>query len=247
MKNLVSVIMPTYNCETTLEASIYSVVEQTYDAWELIITDDASNCETVAILNSWVLKDSRIKVFFLQNNQGAGACRNNSILHANGRYISFLDSDDLWLPNKLEKQVEFMIENKVFFTCTYYEKFSKDKVNSIIKSPLIANYNDLLSSNSVGCLTAMYDSSYYGKKYMPLIRKRQDLGLWLELLDNQESVYCIPEILAKYRADSGMSRNKLAMFFWQIKFYRQTLNLSYFKIIKIIPRYIYGGLLKSIR
>ena len=128
--HLVSIIMPTYNSSSTIHQSIESVISQTYTNWELLITDDCSSDDTYKIICNYALKDHRIRVFQNNINSGAGLTRNNSIEHARGRFIAFLDSDDMWTNDKLEKQIKFMLDNHFPLTYTYYKK-----TNASEKSP----------------------------------------------------------------------------------------------------------------
>ena len=154
---LVSIIMPAYNSEKYISESIESVIKQTYQNWELLITDDKSQDSTRTIVKSYSKKDPRIKLFFNSENGGAGVARNNSIKEANGRFIAFLDADDIWLPEKLEKQINFMLEGEYIFTYTAYQKFKGTSSLGIFLPPSTTTYNKLLSSNVIGCLTAVYD------------------------------------------------------------------------------------------
>lgn len=245
MSDLVSIITPSYNSEYILE-TYESILNQTYSHWEWVITDDNSSNEFKAILDSLESKDSRVKVFYSDINQGAGAARNNSIKNANGRYIAFLDSDDLWLPNKLEKQIIFMQKNNLALTYTGYQKFSSDEGDlGLIIPPLTTSYNQLLKGNIIGCLTVIYDTETLGKCYMPLIRKRQDFGLWLSILKKTDNVVGLPEILAKYRIDSGMTQNKLEVLKWQWRFYKEVQKLNSFKALYYFTHYAIRGLIKS--
>ncbi|WP_019616981.1 glycosyltransferase family 2 protein [Psychromonas ossibalaenae] len=242
---LVSIIMPIYNSSITLSDSIETVLTQSYTNWELLITDDLSTDDSVKIVEQYAKKDSRIKLFCLADNGGAGNARNNSIKQAQGRFIAFLDSDDIWLPEKLEKQIDFMLKNKYAFTYTAYQKFTEKNDLSIIKPPSETTYEQLLYSNVIGCLTAIYDTKYVGKQYMPLIRKRQDMGLWLNILKVAPKAYCLNEVLAKYRIDSGMSQHKWSAVKYQWKFYRQVVGLGFFKTIAVFSVYALKGYLKS--
>ena len=226
MKPLVSVVMPTFNAEKYLAESINSVLAQTYNNWELLITDDCSTDDTVAIAKKYADSDSRVKLFIQPQNQGAGAARNNSIKNAKGKYIAFLDADDLWLPKKLEKQVLFAQKNNHALTYTSYQKFSGNKLAGIVTPPKSTTYSKLMYSNVIGCLTAMYDAEQLGKKYMPLIRKRQDMGLWLDILKEVPAAYCLREPLARYRVGVGMSANKLKTLSYQWRFYRDVEKLG---------------------
>ncbi|QWV04245.1 glycosyltransferase [Pseudoalteromonas shioyasakiensis] len=241
---LVSIIMPAYNSEKYISESIESVLKQTYHNWELLITDDRSQDSTRTIVESYLKKDARIKLFINTENSGAGAARNNSIKQANGRFIAFLDSDDLWLPKKLELQIKFMLNNNFAFTYTAYQKFNIKNRLGIVNPPLSTNYKKLLRSNVIGCLTAIYDVNILGKRYMPLIRKRQDMGLWLEILKDTDTAYCLSNVLSLYRVDSGMTQNKFKVLLWQWRFYREVVELSYLTSVKYFFMYILYGFKK---
>lgn len=237
--------MPSYNAEKFIEESINSVLAQTYQNWELLITDDVSKDNTVAIVKRYAKNEPRIRLVEKSNNGGAGVARNDSILRAKGRYIAFLDSDDLWMPEKLSKQISFMQNNKVLFSYTGYQKFTGDKklLGKIIP-PAEITYNELLNSNVIGCLTAIYDCQEIGKQYMPTIRKRQDMALWLHILKLTPKAVGIQESLAYYRVDVGMSSNKVEMLKWQWRLYREVEQLSVIKSLKHFVIYALKGYLK---
>ena len=157
--------MPVYNSEKTISESIEGILCQIYDNWELLITDDGSNDKSLEIINKYSLSDERIKIF-TQNNSGASIARNNSIKNASGRFIAFCDSDDIWVPKKLDFQIKFMIKNELSFTYSSYQKFkNKSDFGGIVKAPQKVTYESLLRIDSIGCLTAIYDSSILGKRY----------------------------------------------------------------------------------
>lgn len=241
---LVSIIMPAYNSEKFISESIESVIAQTYQNWELLITDDQSTDNTKKIVEQYCSTDTRVKFFVNKENGGAGVARNNSITHAKGRYIAFLDSDDLWLPSKLEKQIAFMLKHNYALTYTSYQKFIGGSYLGVVTPPLSTSYSKLLSSNVIGCLTAIYDTEIVGKQFMPLIRKRQDMGLWLKVLKITPKAYCFPEVLSFYRIDSGMSKNKFEMLKWQWKLYRQVEKLSFYHSIICQVKYAFLGFVK---
>ena len=241
---LVSVIMPAYNAEKYISESIESVLTQSYQNWELLITDDRSNDNTQQIVEEYCARDKRIKYFINKENGGAGVARNNSIENASGRFIAFLDADDQWLPEKLTKQIAFMLKNNYEFTFTAYQKLESGELRGLITPPESTTYKKLLSSNVIGCLTAIYDTQALGKVYMPLIRKRQDMGLWLNILKRVPKAYCIPDILALYRVDSGMTQNKLEILKWQWLFYREVIKLNIFKASYHFFIYSVKGFLK---
>ncbi|MGY8836790.1 MAG: glycosyltransferase family 2 protein [Enterobacterales bacterium] len=245
MQELVSIIMPSYNAERFIEESINSVLSQTYQNWELLITDDVSKDNTVAIVKQYAINEPRIRLVEKSNNDGAGVARNDSILRAKGRYIAFLDSDDLWVHEKLSKQISFMQNNNVPFSYTGYQKFTGDKklLGEIIP-PAEITYNELLNSNVIGCLTAIYDCQAIGKQYMPTIRKRQDMALWLHILKLTPKAVGLQESLAHYRVDVGMSSNKAEMLKWQWRLYREVEQLSVIKSLKHFVIYALKGYLK---
>ena len=181
--DLVSIIMPTYNCGKFIGKTIESVVNQTYSNWELIISDDASSDNTEEVVRKY-LSDKRIKYIRFDTNKGAAEARNNSMKLAIGEYMAFLDSDDLWLPDKLEKQLTFMKKNNYNFTCTAYEQINEqnEKLNKVITPKIKANYNRILLDCPVGNSTVMYNVSNLGKFKVPNIRKRNDDALWLQII-----------------------------------------------------------------
>lgn len=181
---LVSVITPNYNGEKFIIDTIKSVKSQTYTNWEMIIVDDNSKDNSISLIENFIKDDLRIKLIKNTSNLGAAVSRNIAIEKAKGRFIAFLDGDDIWKSIKLEEQLKFMMENKYPFTYSYYDQITEDGdfIRNVTDIALKINYNKLLSKNIIGCLTAIYDTTYFGKVYMPLIRKRQDFGLWLELL-----------------------------------------------------------------
>lgn len=241
---VVSIIMPSFNAAQTISESIESVIAQTFTGWELLIVDDQSTDSTWSILSRYAELYPNIHAYKNSENGGAGVSRNRAIELARGRFIAFLDSDDLWEPNKLTEQVSFMLENGYSFTYTDYTKFTSNQVLSTIKAPSQVTYSQLLYSNVIGCLTAMYDTSVLGKRYMPLIRKRQDMGLWLDILKDIPAAYGIPQSLAKYRIDTGMTANKLTVLSYQWRFYRDVVKLPILKAIPVFCVYALKGFLK---
>ncbi|MFW5821410.1 MAG: glycosyltransferase family 2 protein [Bacteroidota bacterium] len=243
---LVSIITPTYNSVNFIQSTINSIIEQTYTNWELLITDDCSNDGTWEILQKFAKKDKRIKIFRLEKNSGAGVSRNNSIKHATGRYIAFCDSDDLWEPEKLEVQIQFMIENNYVFTYGPYKVVDENRnYKGTFYPPEKLNYRDMLKSCSIGCLTAAYDTEKLDKLYMPSIRKRQDYALWLEILKKIEFAYSYKETLAVYTARSrSISSNKIFAAQYQWKIYREVEQLNIIKSLYYMLHYGIRGIIK---
>ncbi|MFN1532419.1 MULTISPECIES: glycosyltransferase family 2 protein [Vibrio harveyi group] len=241
---LVSVIMPSFNSEGTIAESINSVLSQTYTNWEVIVVDDKSTDGTWAILKSLSEQHPNIHIFQNEVNQGAGASRNLAIEKAQGRFIAFLDSDDLWTEDKLSEQIAFMLENEYSLTYTHYSRFNSNEELSVVTAPDYTTYKKLMYSNVIGCLTAVYDTQTLGKRYMPLIRKRQDMGLWLEILKDTPKAYCLPKTLAKYRMDTGMTANKFSVLSYQWRFYRDVVGLSLPRSMLTFSVYAVKGTLK---
>ena len=220
---LVSVIMPTYNCGRYIEESIRSVQAQTMTDWELQIVDDASTDNTREVLAPYLEADPRIHYECLSANQGPAAARTEALKRASGRYAAFLDSDDIWYPDKLEKQIAFMEAKGVPFSCTAYRLMSADGEDrhTALFPPEKVDYKRCIRlSNPIGNLTVMYDQEALGRFEVPPIRKRNDFALWLQVL--KKTPYCagMPEVLAAYRQgrEGSVSRNKLAQarYHWQL-------------------------------
>ncbi|EEZ83740.1 glycosyltransferase family 2 protein [Vibrio alginolyticus] len=243
-EDVVSIIMPTYNSEQTVVESIQSVLSQTYKNWELIIVDDRSTDNTWQVIQTYADKYDNIRVYQNKENLGAGASRNFAIKKARGRFIAFLDSDDLWTEDKLAEQIPFMLENNYPLTYTHYSRFTSEEELSVVTAPEYTTYKKLMYSNVIGCLTAVYDAQALGKRYMPLIRKRQDMGLWLDILKDTPKAYCLPKPLAKYRMDSGMTANKFSVLSYQWKFYRDVVGLSLPRSLFTFSVYAVKGTMK---
>lgn len=243
---LVSVITPFHNSAQFIADTIESVLMQSFHDWELIVVDDSSTDNSVMVAKSFVKKESRIKIIQLSYNAGAAVARNAAIDIAKGRYIAFLDSDDLWKADKLEKQLEFMQKNDIAFSYSAYEKIDENgKIVGQVGVPERVTYHDLLKVCSVGCLTAMYDTAKLGKIYMPLIRKRQDLGLWLKILKETPCGYGLSEPLAQYRVHrNSISADKIdaAKYTWML--YRQFEGLYFFKAMYYFSFYALNGVLR---
>lgn len=241
---LISIIMPSYNSAATIVSSINSVQKQDYSHWELLVTDDNSTDDTVDLVRKLAAEDPRISIEVNTVNSGAGLSRNNSINRSKGKYIAFLDSDDLWLPYKLSRQVEFMERTGAIFTYTGYQKFSEAGMGGEIIPPHRVTYNQLLYGCVIGCLTVMFNADVLGRQTMPLIRKRQDMGLWLKLLKLCDVAHGIPEVLAQYRTDSGMSQNKLNAACYQWLLYRDVVGLNFLQSAWYFWWYAINGFIK---
>jgi teichuronic acid biosynthesis glycosyltransferase TuaG len=247
---LVSIITPAYNAERFINESIKSVLNQTYSNWEMIIVDDCSTDHTTEVVASYGQNDSRIQLIELERNSGPAIARNTAMDKARGRFIAFLDSDDLWLPNKLERQLDFMLEKDIAFSFTEYGRIKEDGedlLNTIIDAPETINYDGLMKHCVIGCLTVMVDTKQTGKLKMINIPSRQDYVLWLSIVKSGFLAHGLPEVLAKYRlVKNSISSDKIKMAKqnWRVyrKIERQNLMKSswYFSnyVLSYIRRYI---------
>lgn len=220
---LVSIIMPTYNCGKYIGASIDSVLAQTVTDWELQIVDDCSTDNTAEVLAPYLAAHSNIHYYRLPRNSGPAAARTEAMNRASGKYAAFLDSDDLWHPQKLEKQLAFMREKGAKFSCTAYSLMDTDgtPLNRAMIPPEKTDYNKCIRlSNPFGNLTVMYDQESLGRYQVPPILKRNDFALWLQILRDTQFCYGMPEVLASYRTGraNSVSSNKLklAKYHWQL-------------------------------
>lgn len=232
MNNLVSIITPSYNSSQFIQETIDSVLSQAYVNWEMIIVDDVSTDNSIEIINQYIKNDSRIKLIQLENNSGAAVARNTAIENAKGKYIAFLDSDDIWKKDKLEKQIKFMQNYDSSFSYSAYDLINEEgKSLNTIKDPLTnLTYYELLKENQIGCLTAIYDQEKLGKIYMPLIRKRQDFGLWLNILKKIDHADKIDESLAVYRIrKDSISSNKIDLIKYNYELFNTHQKLSKIK------------------
>ena len=225
---LVSVITPSYNCEEFIEDTIQSIQAQTYHNWELIITDDCSLDSSCAIIQDYAKNDHRIKLLRLDKNSGAGVARNKSIEEAKGRFIAFCDSDDRWYPEKLEKQLKYMVEKECAMCHTSYMTCEEnDKITGIVVCRKKETLKSMCRDDKMGFLTVIYDTSKTGKIYMPLMRKRQDWALKLEVLKVCKESYGMKEPLAYYRRHQGsISSNKRSLIKYNIAVYKEVLGWS---------------------
>lgn len=244
-KALVSIIMPMYNCEKFIIETIESVISQTYAHWELIVVDDKSTDNSLTIVENFVHKDSRIKLIGLEKNTGPTNARNRAIKEAEGRYIAFLDSDDIWLSNKLQYQLAFLNDNNLVLTYSAYETIdAKSKyINTRHCLPLIT-YKDMLKTNHIGNLTGIYDVAYFGKVYLENTG-HEDYILWLKLLKKIPYTKGITEVLAQYRiVGDSISGNKFKVLKWQWYIYRKVEKLTIFQSSYYFIFYIFNALKK---
>lgn len=226
----VSIITPCYNSLRFIGETIASVQNQSYENWEMIIVDDASTDHAVAKIKEVIKEDSRIRLLLLKENIGTAKARNIAIKEAKGRYIAFLDSDDMWLPNKLEKQLLFMKETETAFSYTSYSLIDENgnSLGKEVNVPKSVNYYDLVGNTIIGCLTVMIDREKIPYIEMPSIQP-EDTALWLQLLNKGYEANGIQQVLAQYRiVTNSVSRNKLkaAFRYWKLLRTQKPLNLA---------------------
>lgn len=247
--NLVSIITPSYNSALFIPETIKSVLKQSYINWELLIVDDCSKDNSVDVVQAFVDVDNRIKLFALKQNIGAAAARNIALNNAQGQYIAFLDSDDVWEATKLESQLYFMKENQYAFTYSNYYIMLEDgkKTGNVIHVPSSLNYHQYLSNTIIGCLTVIIDKKTVGDFRMPLIKSSHDMALWLLIMKRGFRAYGLKEVLAGYRLVSTSNTSKkwkAAKDVWRV--YREIENLSFIYAIYCFCGYVLHAILKRI-
>lgn len=199
MDKLISIIMPSYNTAQFIKETVESVLAQTRSDWELIIVDDCSTDNTDDVIASY-LSDERIKYIKNEKNSGAAVSRNRALREAKGRWIAFLDSDDLWTPDKLEKQIKFMEENNYYFSYTNYIEIDENSNpnGKLVTGPKKITKRGMYNYCWPGCLTVMYDAGKIGLIQIEDIRKNNDYAMWLKVCKKSDC-YLLDEVLAKYR------------------------------------------------
>ncbi|MBF6626538.1 glycosyltransferase [Aerococcaceae bacterium zg-BR9] len=245
-EQLVSIITPVYNAARFLDTMIESIVNQTYQDWELILVDDKSEDESIHIIEQWQAKDSRIRYIELAENSGAAVARNRAMAAARGRWIAFIDSDDFWAPDKLALQLSFMQMTKVAFSYTDFALV--DEEGTVIKSqvhvPNRLDYDGLLKNTAIACSTVMIDQSVVGPFRMPLVRKGQDTATWLMLMrEHGLTAYAVPKVLNYYRqVDGSVSSNRLAALKRTWHTYRHLEQLPLTKAIYYFSSYVINAI-----
>lgn len=230
---LVSIVVPVYNAEKFIKDTIKTVQDQTYKNWELILVNDCSTDNSIDIINDYIKEDKRIKLINLENNSGAAIARNTGIENATGKYVAFLDSDDLWDKEKLEKQIEFMRKNEYKFTFTGYEFADEEgnKLGKIVNVPLILNYKQALKNTTIFTSTVILDIQKLGKELikMPNVRRGQDTATWWKILKTGINAYGLNENLSIYRrSENTLSSNKIKALKRTWHLYRNVEHLNIF-------------------
>lgn len=249
MNHKVSIIIPCYNSANYIGQAIDSVIEQMYTDWELIIVDDCSTDESFEIIEFYLKKVKSIFYFKTDFTSGSPAVpRNIGIANASGRYIAFLDSDDVWLPNKLLIQIPIFEKDNVAIVFSDYYKFSEEKdFCCLIKSHGVRNYKTLLYGNEMGCSTVIYDTKKVGKCYFPKIH-HEDFSLWLSILKCGYVAYNSGKGLVKYRiSENSVSSNKFKTIFWVWNIYYNIESLGFFNSLFYSSIALFRSLLKYLK
>lgn len=240
-----SIIMPAYNAEKYIEESIRSVLNQTFADYELLIINDCSTDNTVNIVKNYQTKDPRIKL--LENNQNSGVAitRNKGIEVAKGKYVCFLDSDDLWEPTKLEKYV-VMFQQGSDVLYSFYTRFNDRGNLNLVTAPLSVTYKQLLKGNCIGNLTGAYNAKKIGKIFQKNIR-HEDYLMWLEILQKTKQATCVPENLAFYRvSNASLSGNKFKSLLWTWEIYYKQLQLGIIHSTYLLVHSIIKSIVKRV-
>jgi teichuronic acid biosynthesis glycosyltransferase TuaG len=241
--NKVSVIMPCYNSENHLALAIDSVLAQSYEDWELIICDDNSSDSSRQIAYEYALADKRIICIRNEKTKGAPGARNSCLEYARGRYIAFLDADDIWYSDKLSLQLTFMGVNRCVLSYSHHDVMNeKGDLLCSVKAPRKVTKRKMLFTNYICCATAIYDSGTLGKIYQPDIKKRNDYALWLKILSRSDGLeaHCLEFVTACYRSNSyGLSNGNV---FSLLGFYRRCIQdyggCSNFQSLMYTPIYL---------
>jgi len=252
---LVSIVTPVYNIAELLEETIDSVLAQSYRNWELLLIDDKSTDHSADIIREYETEDSRIKGFYLPENRGAGYSRNIGLDNANGEYIAFLDSDDIWVPKKLEVQMSFFQSNpSVEFYCSWYSVIdSNEHAICFFSTPGKISFNLLKYNNYILTSTVICSRSFIGGLRFPLMRRRQDWVFFLDLLKKTPYAYALPEILVKYRkTKTSLSSNKWNLIkpnfdFFKSYFYKGNKTRAIFHFIIFLPFYFHNKIFNKKR
>ena len=248
MSDLVSIIMPSYNTGRFISETIESVLAQSHSNWELIIVDDCSTDNTDEVVEDYI-SDDRIKYIKNDMNSGAAISRNRALCEAKGKWIAFLDSDDLWEPQKLEKQIAFMKENGYRFSYTNYVEIDEDSVpnGKRVTGPKRITKYGMYNYCWMGCLTVMYDAEAVGLVQIEDIKKNNDYAMWLKVC-RKANCYLLDETLARYRKRSGSISNHgyMKLIKWHYKLYREAEKENPFFSAVLTVRNLFFGVLKKV-
>lgn len=240
--DLVSIITPVYNSEKYISETIKSVLSQSYSNWELIICDDCSTDNTAKVIKEF--NDKRIKFISLNENSGAAVARNKALENSTGKFIAFLDADDIWKPNKLEEQLNFMFNNNAGFSFTAYEMLSENR-SKLINVPSKLNYSQFMKNTIIGTSTVIIDTDIVGEIRLVNVRKDHDSMTWAKLLKSGHTAYGLNECLSYYRKVKGsISNNKFKAAFNHYKNCRTIEKLPLHKCLYYFTFYVINALKK---
>lgn len=243
---LVSIIMPSYNTADYIGESINSILNQTYQNFEIIIVDDCSTDNTDEVIAGF--KDDRIKYLKNEENSGAAISRNRAIRNAKGKWVAFLDSDDVWMPEKLEKQIKFMEENDYKFTCTDYRiRLNGEWMPYINTGPMVVNKRRMYNYNYFSTITVMYDREYVGLVQIPDLKKRNDYAMWLKIIE-KTNCYRLKECLSFYYKHDGSisSGSKLNLIKYHYIMFNKGLAKGKFLSVVFTVNNLFWGVLKKL-
>lgn len=248
--DLVSIITPTYNCSRFIAETIECVRNQTYRNWEMLIVDDCSTDNTREIVSHYCLKDNRIQYHCLDAHSGAAVARNTALKMAQGRWVAFLDSDDLWMSTKLEEQIEFMETNNFIYTYTNYEEIAADgsKLGKMITGPRKISRLGMIAYCWPGCLTVMYDARQVGLIQIPPIQKNNDYAMWLRVI-KKANCMLYPKLLASYRKRTQSISNAKyhALIKWHYKLFADVERKNKFTAALLTMHNLFWAIYKKLR
>ena len=236
----ITVVMPAFNSRSAIERSLQSVASQSFANWELIVVDDNSSDQTSDLIQKYAESDSRINVYSLPKRRGPAFARNFAMKKASGDFIAFLDSDDMWLPEKIEKQIPFLRSGQFPIVFSWYNVVSVD--NTMLyqrRCQEQIDYQSLLSLNRIGNLTAVYNRKKYGRIYQDYV-SHEDYAYWLKILRKTgKSAYCLQEPLANYTVSSkSLSGNKVKCAYWTFTIYNNCENFGILASLYLLIRYL---------
>ncbi len=236
--------MPLYNAELYVKQAIESVIAQTYTDWELIIVNDCSKDSSLQVVLSFE-NNPKIRIFSLEKNGGSSVARNYALRYATGRYITFLDADDILDSTYLEKQIKFLKEKNAHIVSAGYRRMASQTTTDF-HVPEMVDYKLLLKGNPLSCLTTMYDKEYIGDRYFPEnLRKCEDYVFWLDILKTGVVAYGNPEVLATYRIfEASKSHNKFKLIEYMFNVYHKTQKINWFASWFYVCRWAFYGLKK---
>lgn len=246
---LVSVITPCHNMEKYVAATVLSVRNQTYSHWEMLIVCDASTDGTVDILKSLAAQDERLKITIITTHSGIAEARNQAIKQAQGHYLAFLDADDLWYPEKLEQQLQFMQNKNIGFSFSSYDLIDEtgQHLDKTVEAAKDMSYDDYLRNTIIGCSTVMVDTDIVGPVTVPQFRTSEDTATWLDILKKGHVAHAITQPLVSYRIRrKSASSNKLKASYDLWTVYRRHEKIPFFKALHYFCSYAFNAIKKRL-